>query len=234
MQFFRSIDNYFYNEIPVWLMPVFIKTYLLVIFCLTVLTCAAQENSSQEKKLIQFSGIVVTGDSLNPVPYANVLIKGTRKGAISDNNGFFSFVAMTSDEIVFSALGYKSVTYNIPDTLNFSRYSWIQILNTDTIFFSETIIMPWTGTDQFKKNFVKTETPDNDQKRAEKNLNLAMMKEKYQNLPMDGKMNYRNYVDKQIAKSYYNGQYMPNNLLNPFAWAQFIKAWKEGKFKKTK
>jgi len=25
---------------------------------------------------------------------------------------------------------------------------------------------------------------------------------------------------------------MPNNLLNPIAWAKFIKAWKRGDFKK--
>jgi len=68
--------------------------------------------------------------------------------------------------------------------------------------------------------------------RAQKNLNLAEMKERYMNYPMDGSMNYKNFVDQQVYKNYYNGQYMPNNLLNPFAWAQFVKAWKEGKFKR--
>ena len=57
------------------------------------------------------------------------------------------------------------------------------------------------------------------------------MKERMMKMPMDGDMNFRNYVNQQIAKNYYAGQNPPNNLLNPFAWAQFIKAWREGKFK---
>jgi len=193
----------------------------------------AQVKQVKEKKLIQFSGVVVTGDSLDPVPFANVIIKGTRKGAVSDRSGFFSFVAEAGDMIEFSALGYKPSMYIVPDSLKLSRYSWIQVLNTDTIFLTEAVIVPWPTLEQFKKAFVETKIPNDDMQRAEKNLALAEMRERAMNLPMDGAMNFRNYVDQQIFKNYYRGQYMPNNLLNPFAWAQFIKAWKEGKFKKT-
>jgi hypothetical protein len=48
---------------------------------------------------------------------------------------------------------------------------------------------------------------------------------------MDAQMNYRNYIDNQTGKLYYFGQQQPFNIFNPFAWAQFIKAWKDGKFK---
>jgi hypothetical protein len=51
---------------------------------------------------------------------------------------------------------------------------------------------------------------------------------------MDGPMNYRNFIEKTTSKYYYAGQLPPNNLLNPFAWARFIKAWKDGKFKSKK
>jgi hypothetical protein len=53
-------------------------------------------------------------------------------------------------------------------------------------------------------------------------------------MKMDGSMNYQNYIDQQTSKLYYAGQTQPISLLNPFAWAQFIKAWKEGKFKRDK
>jgi hypothetical protein len=49
-------------------------------------------------------------------------------------------------------------------------------------------------------------------------------------MPMDGSMNFRNQIHDVVNTNYYNGQYMPNNLLNPFAWAKFIEAWREGKF----
>lgn len=211
-----------------------LKTYTLFALCLITVCLKAQDTRLKNKKLVQFSGIVVTGDSLDPVIYVNIVIKGTKRGTISDNNGFFSFVAEEGDIIDFSALGYKAVTFHIPDSLALSRYSWIQLMTADTIYLSETIIVPWPTLEQFKKAFVKAEIPNDDMQRALKNLNLTEMKERYMNYPMDGSMNYRNFVDQQVYKNYYNGQYMPNNLLNPFAWAQFVKAWEEGKFKRKK
>jgi hypothetical protein len=212
-------------------MHINLRIYLSLFVCLFSVNLNAQNFQYQEKKLIQFSGIVVTGDSLDPVPFTNVIVKGTKKGTVSDRNGFFSFVAQAGDVIEFSALGFKSAHYIISDTFRSTRYSWIQVLNTDTIYLTEAVIIPWPTVEQFKRAFVQAKIPNDDQQRAEKNLNLAEMKERMKNMPMDGSMNYRNYVDQQIYKNYYKGQYAPNNLLNPFAWAQFIKAWKEGKFK---
>jgi hypothetical protein len=54
------------------------------------------------------------------------------------------------------------------------------------------------------------------------------------NYPMDGRMNYNNYIENQTSKLYYFGQQQPFNIFNPFAWAQFIKAWQEGRFKNKK
>ena len=39
--------------------------------------------------------------------------------------------------------------------------------------------------------------------------------------------------DRQYSnKAYYYGQAPSQNIFNPFAWAEFIKAWKRGDFKK--
>jgi hypothetical protein len=51
---------------------------------------------------------------------------------------------------------------------------------------------------------------------------------------MDGSQNYKFSMQQMQDKYYYNGQLQPISILNPFAWAQFIKAWKEGKFKRKK
>ena len=214
-------------------------TKLIITNCIFLLSFIVSQGFSQEPlvkklKLVQFSGIVVSGDSLDPVSYASITIKGNKKGILSDYNGFFSFVANCGETVYFNAFGYKPASYKIPDSLELSRYSWIQVLTADTIYLSEAVIVPWPTKEQFARNFVSIVIPNDDQQRAEKNLNLAIMKEKYQNYPMDGAMNYRNFIEQQVAQNYYNGQYRPNNLLNPFAWAQFVKAWKEGKFKKKK
>jgi hypothetical protein len=213
-------------------MPFFKLFIIIIIQNFWVLISMAQDTLTSNEKLVQFSGVVITSDSLDPVPYATIIIKGTRSGTITDLNGFFSFVAKENDIVEFTALGYKTAYFTIPDSLTSRRYTCIQAMTSDTLFLSETVIYPWPTVEQFKKAFVSVQVPNDDEQRALKNLALAEMKERMMDMPMDGSMNYKNFIDQQVYKNYYNGQYMPINLLNPFAWAQFIKAWKEGKFKK--
>ena len=182
--------------------------------------------------LIQFSGVVVTNDSLQPIPYTNVMIKSTHRGTVTDYFGFFSFVAMKGDTIEFNYIGYKKANFIIPDTLSEIRYSLIQVLVRDTITFKEAVIYPWPSKEEFKRVFVQLKVPDDDLKRAERNLELAQMKEVKDNVPYDGSINYKYTMQQQQSRLYTAGQYPTSNLFNPLAWAQFIKAWKEGAFKK--
>ena len=207
------------------------KFYISIFFILPVFFSHlfAQE---AEGELIQFSGIVVTADSLKPVPYTNIAIKNTWRGTIADYYGYFSFVAYKSDTILFSAVGFKKGIYAIPDTITGNRYSMIQVMAADTILLTQTVIYPWPSKEKFKEAFLKFDVPDDDYERAKKNLDMALLRDIIADYPMDGSMNYRNSMQLFQDKLYYNGQTQPITVLNPFAWAEFIKAWKEGKFKR--
>ena len=185
-----------------------------------------------EDDLVQFSGIVVTADSLQPVSYTNIAIKNTWRGTIADYYGYFSFVAFKSDTIIFSSVGFKTGYYAIPDSITGNRYSMIQVMTNDTIMLSQTIIYPWPSKESFKEAFLKFDVPDDDFERAKKNMNQAQLASIAENYPMDGSMNFRHSMQLYQEKLYYNGQTQPITILNPFAWAEFIKAWKEGKFKR--
>ncbi|HNW89032.1 MAG TPA: carboxypeptidase-like regulatory domain-containing protein [Bacteroidales bacterium] len=206
-------------------------------FCLTsllALLLISVRGSAQvisDTTLVQFSGIVVTADSIKPIPFVNILIKDSWRGTITDLYGFFSFVAHPKDVVVFNALGYKTAFYTIPDTLTINRYSLIQVLRPDTLLMNETVIYPWPTYEQFKQAFADLNVPDDDLERAKKNIIEIEKRVLFDDVAMGSSMNYRNYIDNRISQNYYRGQMQPNNLLNPFAWAQFIKAWREGKFK---
>ncbi|MEI6434734.1 MAG: carboxypeptidase-like regulatory domain-containing protein [Bacteroidota bacterium] len=189
------------------------------------------ENPADNQNLVQFSGITITADSLNPVPYVKIVDVKNRRGTTSDVNGYFSFVAHKTDTIGFSALGFKPASFVIPDTITKQRYSLIQLMSADTLTLAVAYIFPWPTLEDFKRAFVETKIPDDDLEIARKNLlaaDIRMLAEEY---PMDASMNYRNYIDNQTSKLYYVGQQQPFNIFNPFAWAKFIKAWKDGKFK---
>ncbi|MEO6542156.1 MAG: carboxypeptidase-like regulatory domain-containing protein, partial [Ferruginibacter sp.] len=54
------------------------------------------------------------------------------------------------------------------------------------------------------------------------------------NLPSDGREASSQYLRQNANKAYYAGQAPPMNIFNPFAWAEFIKAWKRGDYKSKK
>lgn len=209
-------------------LSIFLTLSILLLFPLLL---KSQEMSSD---LVQFSGVVVSADSLKPIPFCDIIIKNADRGTTSDVNGYFSFVALKKDIIEFNAMGFRSTRFVIPDTITRNRYSLIQALTEDTILLAEALIYPWPSVEQFKQAFITVQIPDDDYEIARKNLEFEEMKDRAQAMPMDGAMNFRNMIDRQTSKLYYVGQLPPNNLLNPFAWAQFIKAWREGKFKRKK
>jgi len=208
------------------------KTIFFLALLLSVFSTDVDAQRKLDNNLIQFSGIVITGDSLKPVPFVNIRIAGSSSGAVSDFNGFFSFVAHKGDTIVFSSVGYRSSKFYISDTLESQRYSLFQMLQTDTFLLTESVIYPWATVEALEYAIIQHRVADNDYDRAMRNLAIEEMKERAEALPMDGSMNYRHQMQMTADKAYWNGQYMPNNWLNPFAWAQFFKAWKEGKFQK--
>lgn len=209
---------------------------LIILICTFFIFDISYANSKTPvdtlKPVIQFSGVVITGDSLKPIPFAGIKIEGTSYGLMANYDGFFTFAARPGTVIIFSAIGFKHSRFIIPDTLKSNRYSWIQMLQTDTILLKETIIYPWANVSQLEEAIIAYRVPEGDYERAMKNLLKEELKERAFVLPMDGSMNYRNQLQNIVNKNYYNGQYMPNNLLNPLAWAKFIEAWKNGDFKR--
>jgi len=202
---------------------------LLIIFSFLILHRA---DSQTVDSIIQFSGIVMTSDSLMAIPYANITAAKSKTASTSNYNGFFSFVAAKGDTIHFTALGYKEGTYIIPSTLSESKYSVIQLLTKDTIYLSETIIYPWPSKEEFKDAFLAYNIPDDNYATARKNLERERLKEIGEQMAMDADMN-ADYQTKQLAqKIYYAGQFPPMRIFDVFAWKSFIEAWQRGDYKK--
>lgn len=190
------------------------------------------DSTTKDAKLVQFSGVVMTSDSLMGIPYASVVIRRTQMGSYSDYNGYFNFVAHKGDTIDFSCIGFKDSYYVLSDTLKKQKYSMIKLMTADTVYLDVSIITPLPKRDLFDYYFVNANIPDDDMERARKNLEREKLKEESETLSADGKEAGKYHLQQQ-ARSYYSaGQIAPNNLLNPLAWAQFFEAWKRGDFKK--
>lgn len=205
------------------------KKFLFVALC--ALTLAAQAQDSQ-RKLVQFSGVVVAGDSLFPVPFVSIGIKGSYRGTMSDAFGYFSFVAQWSDTLQFAAIGFKRDLYVVPDSVVGSKYSMIHVMSPDTILLDPISVYPWPTKEQFAEAFLNLRLTESDYQLALKQLSNAEVLQRMENMPNDPALSQQYAVAMENTRVYNQGMAPSTGLLNPIAWAQFIQAWRSGKFKK--
>lgn len=203
---------------------------------LSLLAIAAFQLSAQEKELVQFSGMVLDGtsDELYPVPYTNILVKEKGRGTYSDLRGFFSIVVEKGDVIIFSAIGYKTVEYRIPNDLEENRYSVVQLMTQDAVNLPETVVFPWPSREHFKLEFLAMDVTPELQQRARENVAEDVLRRMRKEVVADGGENANFYLRQQSREFYHIGQAPPMNIFNPIAWKSFFDAWKQGDFKKKK
>ena len=205
--------------------------FILFLFC-SILSYSQSKSTTPADKLIQFSGVVVSADSLRQIPFVSVMIKGSRHGTITDYNGFFSLVAEENDVIEFSALGFKPTLFTIPDSLPENKYSMIEVLSTDTFLLDEMLVLPWPTHEQFKQAFLKLDLPNDDAARAQRNLDQVRNPEYYGYSGSSQTMNQQLMLLQNNYRVYGTGAIPLSNLMNPLAWSKFISDWRSGKLKK--
>ncbi|MFB6257487.1 MAG: carboxypeptidase-like regulatory domain-containing protein [Flavobacteriales bacterium] len=214
-----------------------LRKFILFVFplflCLSIPSkgkAQQKEGSGKDSNLVQFSGVVVRNDSLTPIPFTNIVIAREQRGTMADAQGYFSLVAKENDTIYFSAVGYKQSHFVIPDTLDKTSYSLIHAMERDTVELKETTVYPWPTKEQFKEAFLNAKIPSDDIDRARKNLAQARMQKRMENMDMGPQLNFQQKMQEHQSKVYYAGQAPPMSILNPSAWAEFIKAWRNGRF----
>ena len=212
------------------------KKLLLYFFLILFLLPAAvnAQFESFKDSVVQLYGVVMTADSLQGLPAVSVMVKGQNRGTITNDKGVFSIVVLKGDQIEFTSIGYKAILVNIPSNLPGSQQSLIQLMVTDTVYLPATIIKQRPTRQQFERDFVNTPVADDAYEIARQNTDEAKRRILIASLPADGREAVNYQMRQQANKYYYAGQLPPMNILNPLAWADFIKSWKRGDYKKKK
>jgi hypothetical protein len=223
--------NIYYPPGGVEYMNKLILYFLIAAACFFPSDSKAQFETFKDS-VVQLYGVVMTADSLKGIPAVSVTIKGTRRGTLTSEQGVFSIVALKGDIIEFSSVGYKPKLVTIPKDIEGSQYSILQLMVNDTVYLAATIIKSRPSREQFERDFVNTVVPDDQLEIARKNNDESKRRILMATLPTDGREAAGRYLTNQAAKSYYSGQIPPMNIFNPFAWNEFIQAWKRGDFKK--
>jgi hypothetical protein len=207
------------------------RLLFLLLLALAIPFLSHAQFEKLKDSVVQLYGVVMTADSLKAIPSVTIMVKGQNRGTISNEQGVFSIVVMKGDYIEFSSIGYKPKLAEIPRNLDGNQYSMIQLLVTDTVYLPATIIRPRPTKEQFERDFVAVQIPDDDIETARKNTDESKRRILARSLPRDGRENSNMLLRNSSQRYYYNGQAPPQNIFNPFAWSEFIQAWKRGDFK---
>lgn len=202
------------------------KKFILFIAVLIASVSFAQNRDST--RLIQLSGVVVSADSLEQMPFTTIFDRVSRRGTIADYYGFFSMVVLPGDTLMFSYYGYKTSSFIVPDTLTENRYSIIHMLHKDTIDLPAVTVYPWPSREDFARAFIEMRPYDDALRRAQKQISGESLAFASARLSTDASLSYSWQQNQQNTKLYTMGQSPVNNLLNPYSWATFIQAWKSG------
>ena len=211
------------------------RTYILVagLFFFFSFHFLSQVNDAKKNEFfIQLSGVVLSSDSLQQLPYISVLNKSTGKGMISDYYGFFSLVVHPKDTLYFKSSGYQLSSFIVPDTLKQNRYSIIHLLQHNVLELPVVNVYPWPSVEDFARAFVSMKPYDDALRRAQEQLSgksLAFIAASIEN---DASMTYSWQRNQNYSKLYSMGQIPANNLLNPYSWSKFLSDWKNGKLKR--
>lgn len=203
------------------------KTFLyslILIFLISIVTPAMAQLPAADDTVTIY-GAVLDAESIAPVPYASVYVKGKPKGVVTDSTGAFVLTAIKSDTLQFSAVGFKQGTMVLPSNLPDDRYTMIQLMLPDTILLDEVVVFSYPTISAFKSAFNEVE--------EEEGLGSeAALQRKLDDLLYETYKDERFYYDYMRYNRLYQmtGIFPPNNFINPAQWTNFIRDWRAGKF----
>lgn len=204
---------------------------LLVLGFFVTLSLFSQENTG----LIQFSGntLISFNDSVEPVAFVTIKNKSRRSGAYSGPDGFFTLVVKGGDTVEFSAIGFKRSTLIVPDNIKRDKFFATQPMIRDTNRLDAVVIVPWKNVDELKRAVLDLDVNEDDLVIAYQNLQYERWTQIREGMDPSLTENRNAYLEQHQGNDRLRSGLLPmNNLLNPFAWMEFINF--VGKNKKKK
>jgi hypothetical protein len=204
------------------------KMKRLIFILLTFITASAFAQQKHEGGIVQFSGVVLSGDSSTVIPYASITnLSNKYLVNLANYKGYFSFVVHENDTLRFTSIGYASTLVVIPAHVKDRSYTLQVKLNGKAINLPVVHVFPWATTDEFRKDFLTMKLADDDLEIARKNLSGKSIASLKHSLPRDSR-EIQNAWSQGETQNLMNQHSYVNPLFNPFAWGALIKEITDG------
>ncbi|WP_394335567.1 carboxypeptidase-like regulatory domain-containing protein [Algoriphagus formosus] len=191
----------------------------------------AHAQDQRERKVVQLSGIILNADSTDAVPGVNIYVPKKGRGTSSGRFGYFSMPVLEGDSVVFSFIGLKRQTYKVPENMDDDRISLILTMELDEIALEEIEVMPYPSEKEFKEAVLAMSVVD-PMTISGSNMSPEMLLRAAEMMPASGNENFRYFQQGLMQQNQDLYGPRPLRLLDPFAWAQFIRSIKRGDLKR--
>jgi hypothetical protein len=181
--------------------------------------------------VVQVTGVVVTGDSLMPIPYATVYRARDQRGTIADERGFFSLPTLGGDTLRFTAVGFEPQWFVVPREHFDGRVNLVLPMGRSTVNLDAAVVYPWPTREKFRTEFLSLDLAPDAFSIGEDRLAVLRSQDQLLDVRGDSYSAYTQAMRQAAIQNGYLGQLPPISILNPAAWVQFIDALRNGKFK---
>jgi hypothetical protein len=230
---FKSLGSYQLNPYFCRLQRLHVKknTLFLLVFALCLIISAQEASAQNRRRVIQLSGIV-TDTSGAFLPGVNFYVPKAGRGTTSLNNGFFSMPLLIGDTVLISSVGYKRITYVVPEDAK--EFTSVIFEMSQDIIFLKTVVITMPTEELFKEAVLALNVPLDDTGIDPKNMNAELLALMVRTTPMDGNANYKYYISQYSNSMGDKFHPLYNPFLNPLNWVKFIKDLKKKKREQDK
>ncbi|MEN9640742.1 MAG: hypothetical protein RLZZ262_2611 [Bacteroidota bacterium] len=218
------MKEYKRNDRPSTYLCAIMMRHLTTLLLLLLLGNVAHTQTTEPRKIMQVSGVVVTSDSLVPVAFATIYRSTDYRGTFSDYKGYFTLPVAQGDTLHFDCIGQKHNYFVIPyDTIN-NHISIVQIMEQDTVMLPTVYILPHPAKHKLREEVLALDLPgDSYYKFNRQEGQIA----NYDGLHDFATMAYQN--SSEVNNARYNTKFLSGgNLLDPAAWGRFMQSIRNG------
>ena len=176
-----------------------------------------------QKRIVQLSGIILGEDSVTGVPGVHVYVPKAGRGTTTNYLGYFSMPTLMGDEVVISAIGYRTQKYVVPNVGRESITLIVELV-ADTTYLEEVLITPFPTEKLFKEAVLALNLPPDENMVSNEHLNEQLLELMVRSTPMDGQANHRYFLENWQNQQQRRFGPPSNPFLNPFNWAEFLRS----------
>jgi len=190
----------------------------------------------QEKKILQFSGLISSVGGGIPVPFVTVTnLSYNNQAHPANNEGFFSFVAHEGDTIRFTSIGFEPLQFVIPKT-NTDKYTATISMKSHVIELPAIMPFPWASIEEFNQAFLALDVSDDAASRIRRNLSKEALDALAASVPRSAEeIQAYSSMQRHVNMTNRNmNQRGSNALFSPIAWGSFINSIAKGDYSRKR